>query len=570
MRNVILVGNVMDVIQQVPDKFINNVSTSPPYWSVRDYGIEGVIWGGNLACEHQWDSEVEPARKWTQGDLPSKNSILGKQVNKHTTSNADQLHGADCYDKTRGASELRPGKSSVFCAECGAWYGQLGLEPSPDLYIDHLCNAFDLIRPKLRDDGTMFVNLGDTYSGSGGAGGDWNHGDRADEPKWHQVRKGSGGKKSSKLQTHDTDNFQAFDPVDFTIDCGPKCLVGIPDRFKLEMIHRGWCIRNDLIWWKRSCMPSSVTDRWTVDYERIFFISKNAGNKLFWINQKTEASTLVQPPGIDDGIEGTDWDWQPCPDCHGSGITTRCDDPDCDSVLLPSKQQRFTLKGLMTIMHWWCEECEMVIEHPVTRPCKKCGETGWTKQSWWDGHDYVFNRQFEPLVNPKVRKGHEFGGKKKGKNAKNGYCNAKYSGNEYDASKLAGRNARAVMDVPVQGFKGKHFATWPPELVRRMIDAGVPRDICRQCGLPRVRIIRAEGGAIGTSWHDHETDATTGNYTRCDHGNGEFDEKADNWHKHGTDGTYQKIISGYSNCGCNAGFVPGIVLDPFLGSGTTA
>ncbi|KKK88122.1 hypothetical protein LCGC14_2746360, partial [marine sediment metagenome] len=137
--------------------------------------------------------------------------------------------------------------SSQFCFLCGAWKGQLGLEPTFDLYIKHLCDIFDAVKRVLRDDGTCWINIGDTYS-SGNRGANIDAG----------------------VNLHNAD----LPPN--RMDCGipDKSLVMIPFRFAIEMVNRGWILRNTIIWHKRNCMPSSVKDRFTVDFEYLFFFSK--------------------------------------------------------------------------------------------------------------------------------------------------------------------------------------------------------------------------------------------------------------------------------------------------------
>ena len=166
----------LEVLKTFPDKCINMVMTSPPYWALRDYGIEG----------------------------------------------------------------------------------QLGLEKTFEEYITKLCDIFDEIKRVLRDDGTIWVNLGDTYGG-------------ANSRASNNGRAGYGNDREG-VYSRGQD----------------KSLCCIPDRFKIEMINRGWICRNEIIWYKKNCMPSSVKDRFTVDYEKIFFFSKN---KKYYFEQQFEEQT---------------------------------------------------------------------------------------------------------------------------------------------------------------------------------------------------------------------------------------------------------------------------------------
>lgn len=121
--------------------------------------------------------------------------------------------------------------------------GQLGLESTFQEYINKLCDIFDEVKRVLKKSGSCWVNLGDAYSGSG---------------------KGVGGIKS-------------------------KSLLQIPSRFAIEMCNRGWILRNEIIWHKPNAMPSSVNDRFTVDYEKLFFFVKS--KKYYFEQQKEQMKT---------------------------------------------------------------------------------------------------------------------------------------------------------------------------------------------------------------------------------------------------------------------------------------
>ena len=121
--------------------------------------------------------------------------------------------------------------------------GQLGLESTFQEYINKLCDIFDEVKRVLKKSGSCWVNLGDAYSGSG---------------------KGVGGIKS-------------------------KSLLQIPSRFAIEMCNRGWILRNEIIWHKPNAMPQSVRDRFTVDFEKLFFFTKS--KKYYFKQQKEQMKT---------------------------------------------------------------------------------------------------------------------------------------------------------------------------------------------------------------------------------------------------------------------------------------
>jgi DNA modification methylase len=227
--NKIYCGNTIDVLKTFPDESINCCITSPPYWALRDYGTDGVVWDGDADCEHEFELE-ESKNPADQGGKGEKDN--GKYGDWEGTTN-----------------KHRKG----FCNKCGAWKGQLGLEPDFNLYIKHLCDIFDEVKRVLRKDGTCWVNLGDTYGGNNSRG---SNGGRA----------GFGNEREGVFVRFESKN-----------------LCNIPSRFSIEMQNRGWILRNKIIWHKPNCMPSSVTDRFTVDFEEIFFFVKN---KKYWFEQQ--------------------------------------------------------------------------------------------------------------------------------------------------------------------------------------------------------------------------------------------------------------------------------------------
>jgi len=189
----LLKGNCYEKVKDIADASIDMCITSPPYYALRYYGDSyAVIGKEDPKCEHEW-----------QDDASNPNVPRGKKMTMH-------------------------------CAKCGAWYGQLGLEPTVKMYTQHLCDLFDMIKPKLKETGCLWVNLGDSYS------------------------KGK--------------------------DVVAKSLCNVPNRFSVDMCDRGWILRNEVIWYKKTVMPQSCTDRFTNNYEPFFFFVKNP---KYYFKQKT-------------------------------------------------------------------------------------------------------------------------------------------------------------------------------------------------------------------------------------------------------------------------------------------
>jgi DNA modification methylase len=195
ITNTIIHGNVVDVLKEFPSESIDMVITSPPYWGLRDYGIDG----------------------------------------------------------------------------------QLGMEPTYQEYIFNLIGVFDEVKRILKPEGTCWVNLGDCYNGSGKCSGrTWEDGNIPN---------------MSKKQTTNAGSLTINNKTDIK-EIGKKSLVGIPDRFKIAMIDNGWICRNDVIWHKSNAMCESVRDRFTVDYEHLFFFVKS---RQYYFDQESVKEPSVYP-----------------------------------------------------------------------------------------------------------------------------------------------------------------------------------------------------------------------------------------------------------------------------------
>ena len=167
------------------------------------------------------------------------------------------LYLGDCLESLK----TMPNKSVQMCVTSPPYYGlrdygvdgQIGLEKTPDEYIAKLVEIFQEVKRVLKDDGILWVNIGDSYAGSGGAGGDYNNGGLKDgQPKW----KSKLDIKASNLKLKD--------------------LIGIPWMLAFALRSDGWYLRQDIIWAKPSPMPESVKDRCTKSHEYIFLLSKSA------------------------------------------------------------------------------------------------------------------------------------------------------------------------------------------------------------------------------------------------------------------------------------------------------
>jgi site-specific DNA-methyltransferase (adenine-specific) len=178
----------------------------------------------------------------------------------------------DCIKSMRGL----PDQSVHTCVTSPPYFGlrdyghdgQIGLEPTPDEFVTKLVEVFREVRRVLRDDGTLWLNLGDSYASSGRT-------DRKESP-------GVGAKQEMKApgrkliwEAGGGHNFSWFIPDGNGGKIKPKDLMGIPWRVAFALQSDGWYLRQDIIWHKPNPMPESVTDRCTKAHEYIFLLSKS-------------------------------------------------------------------------------------------------------------------------------------------------------------------------------------------------------------------------------------------------------------------------------------------------------
>jgi DNA modification methylase len=146
--------------------------------------------------------------------------------------------------------------------------GQIGLEPTPDAFVAKLVEVFREVRRVLRDDGTLWLNLGDSYSRSPAKGGSGPNG--KNEDRW-----GYGVAQSARVGSSDGEVGRADRPGSRSGGLGEKQLLGIPWRVAFALQQDGWYLRQDIIWHKPNPMPESVRDRCTKAHEYIFLLSKS-------------------------------------------------------------------------------------------------------------------------------------------------------------------------------------------------------------------------------------------------------------------------------------------------------
>lgn len=249
----VYVGHVSGVLATMASDSVDCIVSSPPYWGLRDYGIEPVVIGGDAACRHSWETEElhgEMRRGLGLADSPVSIRGGGKKV-------------ATTPDITAVRS---------WCTRCSAWRGDLGLEPTVELYVEHMVLIFRELRRLLRPHGTLWLNMGDTYVTRGGAT-PWGSSDyetgRGPRPqnapnRGRRIPRGSGRWAQPGLPD-----------MARPLGLKEKDLVGVPWRLAFALQQDGWYLRSDIVWSKPNPMPESVTDRPTKAHEYLFLLSKS-------------------------------------------------------------------------------------------------------------------------------------------------------------------------------------------------------------------------------------------------------------------------------------------------------
>lgn len=232
----LLVGDAAEMLRTLPEASVQCCVTSPPYWGLRDYGTA----------------------RWEGGDDPACRHVVGEiRTGLGMEKLSERYRGGG-----KKAGETKEITATGQCPQCGAVRidHQIGLEPTPEAFVERLVGVFREVWRVLKDDGTLWMNLGDSYASNAGG----------------YDASGSRGVTSSKRLSAATMaavmKHQGRKPID---GLKPKDLVGIPWMVAFALRADGWYLRQDIIWHKPNPMPESVTDRCTKAHEYLFLLTKS-------------------------------------------------------------------------------------------------------------------------------------------------------------------------------------------------------------------------------------------------------------------------------------------------------
>jgi DNA modification methylase len=417
------------------------------------------------------------------------------------------------------------------------WKGELGQEPTPEMFVKHLTTIFHELKRVLRNDGIFWMNLGDSYASGKGTCNNPGGGEDSIETK--------SGRKDDVVYQLDRGNISDLRAQGLK----PKDMIGIPWRVAFALQADGWYLRADIPWLKRSSMPSSVTDRPGSSIEHVFLFSKS-GDTKFWTHP-TKCGTHNQPE----------------PDYvytnRATGEITQSPPQDWKEI--------------------------MYVKEGETKKSNL-----WKRRNLWDGHDYFYdhiatmqqssesyNKDKRPrgVIRQCVNKNSKYPSEGQFKK-QDGTGNETYTGfnARYEPNGFGLRYMRdsdfffktwqgilhnedgepMALVVNPKGYKGSHFASFPPRLIEPLILAGSSdRGVCPKCGAPWVRIT-TKGEFINQSWggeHVKGQEAVGGvGETSCLK----------------TGGTYETITVDWKpTCTCDLDPIPATVIDPFSGSSAT-
>jgi DNA modification methylase len=397
--------------------------------------------------------------------------------------------------------------------------GQIGLEKTPEEYVEKLVTIFREARRVLKKSGTLWLNLGDTYYGGG-----FRHSDGTDEEFAEKYPKQASNRGAASLETRDKlSKIRALKhPV-----LKPKDLVGIPWRVALALQEDGWWLRQDIIWHKINAMPEPVKDRFVKSHEYVFLFSKSPD---YYFDSYAVKEPYTEPLNRWGG-----------------------------NILIARGESL-----------WDKSTGHSTYRNRNMRPDPR----GRNRRDVWSIPTKPFHRAHfatfpEDLIEPMILAGcPEFVCKKCGKPRERMFCKKEHKGEEKPPSPKfanslvhsAGGRAFYYTEQRKYPVNQKEFAMFLRQYVKgheQELDEAFTPTMWRHW-------IRTDdsGGALP----DKEQYLILKQICNLPD---DYDEKMTETVEILVDDEGDKEeFCGWSDCGCNAGFEPGIVLDPFMGSGT--
>ncbi len=380
------VGDALETLRGLEAESVDCALTSPPFYGLRDYGTGS----------------------WEGGDADHAHDTVGARGGKG---------GSGTLDKRSG--DAMPARVSADACSCGAVYrdDQIGLEASPDEWVERLVSVFVEVRRVLKPQGTLWIECGDSYvSGQGGrksAVGEL-------PPTTRFDRKEAGAKREGLPSSFgERDVGPRFYP---TRDTGlkPKDLLGQPWMLAFALRADGWWLRQSIIWHKPNAMPESAKDRCTTNHSYVFLLSKSARYHF-------DAEAIAEP------AEWARWGDQTVP----------------------------KYEGTQTASGWMQPKTKAELEQIKTKK-----PDGWATHEGGHGSFHRDGREkgATNYINPGNR---STNGQRERDSEMRGFDNRLERADGL-------KNARSVWTIPTQAYPDAHFATWPEALAERILRAACP------------------------------------------------------------------------------------------------
>jgi DNA modification methylase len=596
----VLLGEAREVLRSLPAGSVHAVVTSPPYWGLRDYGLEPVVWGGDLAgCPHEWGD-------WQESHDEREGVKAGK------TRTTDRHYGEE---SRRFDGNHQKHTAGAFCRRCGAWRGSLGLEPTPELFVEHIVEVMREVRRVLRDDGSLWLNMGDSYaaSRSGPFGESSTLNGSRHAPQESRRAKEAAGRPSSRWH---------FEPWGLK----PKDLLLMPARVALALQQPYYTGRikaeRDRVWMAAMidgegtiCGFRHVRPDGNVRTGTLVFVTNGSTAILNECDRIWPGARYIETLKAGDEVLGATatrdcWRWQlqkaedrslflreiypylvekyrQCIVAYNlTELSIAAKKMGRGGETKTVKEKRDLLARLLSDLNQhrdvdlptWLKE-----PPPPTEPGWYLrSDVIWSKnnpmpESVTDrptrSHEYVFLlakratyfMDMEAIREPPTQQPQR---RYSGNHMRRGIPGQRDDGGQkalrdtpqVDAPE-AGRNKRTVWEIATQPYPDAHFATFPEKLVEPCIMAGTSeRGVCRDCGAPWERVVERERSFESGSGRSGNLPAGK-NGARVQGGGETLDVRRGPT-------LHTSTIGWRPTCAHEGEPVAAVVLDPFCGSGT--
>jgi DNA modification methylase len=462
-------GDCLAALKKMPEQSVHCVVTSPPYWALRDYS----------ACSCSIRRYANPVMLTMDG---------ANRKPEDGSSGPIDTNDPRCRKKPDPKCELCQGTGEI----AGVKEKQLGCESSPDCgtlgqaqcgrcFVCAMVAVFRGVRRVLRDDGTAWVNLGDSYASGGGVNQSTHNGLAAASER-------ADGKKRNPKKWASQDRVSKGVVVSVNPGLPSGNLVGVPWRVALALQADGWILRQDIVWEKAAPMPESVKNRCTKAHEYVFLFAKQPG--YFY-----DAEAISEP-----GVHRINPKAKPMAgrNAQSSSLWRNAGTKDVPVEKGQDQSNAIFVEASRNKRSVWKVETPEVLQ--------------WLAEQ----HPEVFQSYLASL-------GHK----------------------------------SSVWKIASQGYSEAHFACYPPKLIEPMILAGTSAyGCCADCGAPYKRITKEKQIKRDRPNEYVKRKGAKGTGNSCANTVAGVEVKTIGWQK---------------TCTCKTNKIkPCVVMDPFLGSGTSA